>query len=112
MADKAPVKKRTGRPSGYNAAIAKRICDGLSSGKSLISVLKGAGMPVATTVFAWLREHPEFLNDYTRAKVTGCEVLAAEIIAISDTCRVGKITKTDKDGTEVTTKDMIERSRL
>lgn len=58
----------TGRPSDYNQETADRLCAELSEGKSLRTVCSLKGMPDKTTVFAWFRTHPDFLNQYTRAK--------------------------------------------
>lgn len=41
-------------------------------------------MPSKTTVFSWLRIHPEFLDQYTRAKKESADAMAEDIMDISD----------------------------
>lgn len=41
-------------------------------------------MPDKTTVFKWLRERPEFLAQYARAKEESADALADEMLDIAD----------------------------
>ena len=41
-------------------------------------------MPDRTVVYDWLLRHPEFANQYTRAREEQADTLADEIIAIAD----------------------------
>jgi hypothetical protein len=73
-----------GRPSGYSPELADEICAQLSEGKSLRTICKAESMPCITTVFGWMRKHPEFLKQYTRAKEESADVLAEEMLDIAD----------------------------
>lgn len=53
-------------------------------GKSMRTVLKADGMPVMDTVFRWLREKPEFSDQYVKAKAESADALVEEIIDIAD----------------------------
>lgn len=58
-----------GRPAIYSKELADQVLEKLALGRSLRSVLQDEGMPAMTTVFKWLREIPEFTQQYTRAKM-------------------------------------------
>ena len=57
-----------GRPTLYTKELADVICQRLSEGLSMRTVCKDEDMPCAATLFTWMRIHPEFLVQYTRAK--------------------------------------------
>ncbi len=78
------AKKKVGRPSEYTQEKADYICERLSGGKSLRSVLKEPGMPDGATVFKWMRTHEEFLKQYARAKEESADALVEEMMDISD----------------------------
>ena len=85
VATKKPApKNKGGRPSIYTQALADRICAELAVGKSMRTVLKMDGMPVMDTVFRWLREKPEFSEQYAKAKAEAADALVEEMIDIAD----------------------------
>ena len=79
-----PEKNPVGAPTLYNTHIASIICIRLAEGESLREIVKTAGMPDRTVVYDWLFRHPEFANQYTRAREEQADTLADEIIAIAD----------------------------
>jgi hypothetical protein len=60
------------------------MCEQLAIGKSLRTVCKADDMPSVATVFAWMREHSDFLDQYTRAKTESADALIEEIMDIAD----------------------------
>ncbi len=78
------IRKKTGRPSIYSDELAARICAGLACGKSLRTVCKQEGMPSLETVFRWLREKPEFRDQYAHAKNESADALVEEMLDIAD----------------------------
>lgn len=80
-----------GRPSVYTKELGIAICARLSHGESLKKICGDAQMPGVTTVFRWLSDErfAEFRNLYEEARVAGLEVMADEIMEISDE-EVGK----------------------
>lgn len=82
--DKMKVVK-IGRPSGYSVDVADTICQEIMTGKSLREICAREDMPGASTVYSWLREHPEFQEAYVQAREVQADVLADEIIEIADT---------------------------
>ena len=60
----------------------------------------------------WLDADPSLPPKYARAMQDRALWHHEEMLRIADTTQVGVITKTGKDGIEVTTKDMIEHRRL
>jgi hypothetical protein len=92
------MKNKVGRPSKYSQELADIICSELMLGKSLRTVTQPEGMPSIVTIFAWMRIHPEFLNQYTRAKQESADAMAEDILYLADS--------TEQD------KDAINKTRL
>ncbi len=111
---KPPTKQ--GRPFKYSEQIVDKICEQIAkSNKGLHHILKSnSSFPSFSTFFKWLgmTEYSYLTDKYARAREIQAEFLADEIIEIADTCRQGKKTVKKLGGTETTTGDMIERSRL
>lgn len=107
------IKNPVGRPSEYNQEIASQLCAQLAEGISLRTVCKSPDMPGLSTVFKWLHKHPEFVEQYARAKEESAEAMAEDILDIADdgtndwmTIQKGKLE------IEVPDKEVIMRSRL
>jgi hypothetical protein len=64
--------------------MASIICIRIAEGESLREIVKTAGMPDRTAIYDWLLRHPEFANQYARAREEQADTLADEIIAIAD----------------------------
>jgi hypothetical protein len=77
-----------GRPRTYNQALADSICTLIIEGKSLRAICKMSSMPSLATVCRWLAENDArtapFREQYARAKKIQAELLADELIDISD----------------------------
>ena len=103
---------KVGRPTTYNEEIANEILERIVLGESLRSIVKDDHMPVISTVFRWMSHNEEFSKQYTRAKEEQAELLADEIVAISDEAET--VVKTYGDGmTEVVfDSTAVARNRL
>ena len=73
-----------GRPTKYSQALADNICAQLADGTSLRTVCLADDMPDKSTVFQWLREKPEFSDQYARAKEESADALVEEMLDIAD----------------------------
>ena len=103
------------RPSTYSIEIVEHICERLANGDNLKKICSSAGMPQRSTVFRWLAtpENQIFRDMYARAREAQADLLADEIVALSDKVRTGrKVTKKGDGTTEIVSGDMVERSRL
>ena len=80
----APKKNPVGAPTTYNSHIAFVLCTRIAEGESLREIVKETGMPDRSTVYDWLLRHPEFADQYARAREEQADTLADEIIAIAD----------------------------
>ena len=80
----APKKNPVGAPTTFNSHMGAVICIRIAEGESLRQILRGEGMPAQSTVYDWLLRHPEFAEQYTRAREEQADTLADEIIAIAD----------------------------
>ncbi len=101
-----------GRPSTYTDEIAAAICERLSAGESLRSILRDEAMPAWGSVWRWLRDKPEFAAQYARAREDQARCIFEEVLEIADTPMPGTIETTKEWGVEVKTADMIEHRRL
>lgn len=79
-----PKKNPVGAPTTYNSHLATVICIRIAEGESLRQILRDEGMPAQSTVYEWLLRHPEFAENYTRAREEQADTLADEIISIAD----------------------------
>lgn len=73
-----------GRPPEYSVEKADRICAHLAAGRSLRSICKDDDMPSLETVFRWLREKPDFNEQYGRAREAQADAIFDETIDIAD----------------------------
>lgn len=78
------TKNPSGRPSKYSQELALHICEEMASGKSLRQLCRQEGMPALATIFVWLHQHPDFANNYMRAREILIEHWAEEILDIAD----------------------------
>ena len=104
-----------GRPSIYSQEITTAICARIAEGVSLRKICEMDGMPAKPTVFNWLARYPEFVDQYTRAKQQGAEVMAEELLEIADDGTNDWIEKLDKDGNpigEMLNHEHVQRSKL
>ena len=95
----APKNSR-GRPSIYTKDLVDRICIRLSLGESVRSICKDPEMPSQALIYQWLYRHPDFLEQYTRAREEQAETHADEIVDIADETPALLMVK-DKDGNVV-----------
>jgi len=73
-----------GRPTIHTKKLADTICSRLAAGESMRSVSRDEAMPVMTTMFRWLREKPEFKQQYDTAKEESADALAEDMLDIAD----------------------------
>lgn len=58
-----------GRPSSYTPETAQIICDLIAHGKSLMQICALESMPSRETIYQWQKVHPEFADDYAKARI-------------------------------------------
>lgn len=73
-----------GRPTKYTKPLAAKICARLAAGESMRNVSRDTKMPSMQTLFTWLRVHPEFLEQYEKAKEESADALAEDALDIAD----------------------------
>jgi hypothetical protein len=102
-----------GRPTDYNEEIAAEICSQLADGLSLRTICLSDEMPNKSTVFLWLRKHPEFNDQYAKAKEESTDALFEEIIDIADDGSNDWMRKNNPDNEGyITNGEALQRSRL
>ncbi|MBI6392117.1 ubiquitin carboxyl-hydrolase [Proteus mirabilis] len=77
-------KNKGGRPSSYMPEVAEDICKLLMEGESLRKICKSPSLPAISTVMEWLQRHEEFREQYAHAREVQAELLAEDIINLSD----------------------------
>jgi hypothetical protein len=77
-------KAKMGAPTTFDKHMARLICLRIAEGESLREIVRTPGMPDRSTVYDWLLRHPDFADQYTRAREEQADTLADEIIAIAD----------------------------
>jgi len=73
-----------GRPSLYTDELADQICERLAAGESMRSVSRDDSMPAMSTLFKWIRELPNFTEQYARAKTESADALVEDMLDIAD----------------------------
>jgi hypothetical protein len=74
-----------GRPSIFSEELATRICERLAAGETLRAICRDEDMPPESTVRRWaLDDFNGFAAQYARARETGYQGLADDLIAIAD----------------------------
>ena len=103
-----------GRPTDYSPEIAAKICERLADGWSLRQICGEDDMPDKATVLRWIPKHPEFRDQYARAREAQAEFWLDEILEIADDGTNDWVERENKDGskTEVVDQEHINRSRL
>jgi hypothetical protein len=106
-----------GAPSKHTPEIATKICDMLSSGKSLVSICNNPDMPSRSTVFGWLAKADEgdeafkpFLDSYLRAREAQADAIFDECLDIADDNSRDIVT--DDEGNLRINNDVIARAKL
>lgn len=104
-----------GRPSSYTQEKADEICERLISGESLRTICESEDMPSKSAVCRWLASNTTFRDQYARARQMQADILADEILDISDDGSNDWMEKFDRDGNAVgwqVNGEAINRSRL
>lgn len=72
----------TGRPSLYSKELINNICEKIANGKSLRSICSSDEMPSTSTVMLWLKDKPEFSEQYARARGFQADMLFDQALDI------------------------------
>jgi hypothetical protein len=108
-----------GRPSKYNAEIARVICEQLSEGIPLRQIcIDNDGFPAWRTVYDWMWRDAELSTAIARARDIGYDALAEECLYIADNLHMGKKkvytsgAEEGEDSVTVTEEDMLGHRKL
>jgi hypothetical protein len=97
------------RPSKFTQKLADIICERIADGESLRLICQSDDMPARSSVFKWLSEDKGFSDQYARAREAQADLLADEILSISDDTARDTI---DTENGERANNEWIARSRL
>ncbi len=101
-----------GRPTKYNAEIAALVCERVATTTRGLKRMcdESDDLPAQSTVDLWRLKHPEFSDQYAKAKLKQADLLAEECLSISDDA--SNDTLMNSDGNEVPNSAAIARARL
>ena len=68
----------------YSAKVVDLIWERLLDDVSLRQICQDPNMPARSTLFVWLRRHPEFAREYRFVKWFQCHCLADDMVDIAD----------------------------
>jgi hypothetical protein len=72
-------------PTRYNSKLVLLICERIATTpQSLAKICQAEDMPSIATLFRWLRDHPDFNELYSKAKVVQAELLIEEALDLVD----------------------------
>lgn len=109
----AMEEKKRGRPEIYTQELADRVCQRIAEGYSMRTVCKPDDMPAMSTLFKWIREKPEFSQQYTKATEERTEAMAEDMLDIADDGSNDLMTiQKGKEEYTVENKEVTNRSRL
>ena len=97
---KQAAPKKNGRPTTYSQETADIICLRLGQGESLRTVCKDETMPAQSTVYVWLQRHPDFAEQYARAREEQADTHFDMIMDIADETPE-TVPVYDKDGNQI-----------
>lgn len=99
-----------GQPTKYNQKIVDEICEWVAtSSKSMRTICKNVGISYQTHL-NWIREHPEYFDQYARAKEDQSDLLIEEMIEIADDSSQDEIVV--GDGIVKMNSEYVQRSRI
>lgn len=105
--------KKVGRPEIYTQELADKVCQKIAEGYSMRTVCTPDDMPAISTLFKWIREKPEFSQQYARATEERTEAMSEDILDIADDGSNDLMTIQKGDKTyEVENREVTNRSRL
>jgi hypothetical protein len=81
---KEQKEPRTGRPTLKTPELCNEICDRLSQGETLTSIVRDAHMPGLTQLWEWRKHDSSFLDAYTRARELGAIIIADKVRDIAE----------------------------
>ncbi len=73
-----------GRPTDYTDKLAAEFCSRIALGNSLRRVTKQDDMPSHQTVYNWFAKHPDFVEQYARAKEDSADSRADQVEEIAE----------------------------
>ena len=102
-----------GRPTLYTPELAEEVCARLEKGESLRAICKSEHMPNEAVVRHWvIDDRCGFASHYAKARDTGLDVMADQIIEIADTPQYGLKVETSESGVKEIRGDMLGHRRL
>ena len=104
-----------GAPTTYSQELAETICLLIAEGYSLRHIEAQPGMPCKSTIMEWCIRHPDFADQYARAKERQAEAFNEELLDIADDGRNDWIERENKRTGETfiaLNEEAVARSKL
>ena len=81
---------KRGQPTKYSPENARSFCEAVANGASAVVAARDINVN-ASTIYEWLDAHPQFSNDYTRARSMRGDHYGAKVAEIAARCEAGDI---------------------
>jgi hypothetical protein len=85
-------------PVKYSDAVADRIVEAVSEGKTFTDIAREPWSPNRRTLFRFMDAHPDFRQAVEQARKQAADKLFAELLAIKDQLRSGEVDYKDAKG--------------
>lgn len=92
------AKIQKGRPTKFSEKLGLEINARIARGQSLRQISDDPMMPSKSTVCRWLVMHPEFQDQYARAREVQADLLAEEVVEIADDSSLDLLEIRDEQG--------------
>ncbi len=106
-------------PIPFNQEIADEICERIITSRMglewVLDSMRSGDYPTTPslpTIYKWMRENPEFLEESARAREMSADTYVDAALQEAHSSRVGVITTTQEWGEQTKTADNVERSKL
>jgi hypothetical protein len=108
QAEQLPPEPLRGRPSGFSVELGDRICEALADGLSVRRIMRTESFSMSM-LFRWLRQFPDFREQYARARSDQAHALVMDALDIADDGGQDYVTE---DGEVRFNSEHVQRSRL
>ncbi len=107
---------KEGRPTIYTKELAQNICERISDGESVRTIVKDDKMPSSSTIFRWLldEDKKEFWEQYEKSRNIQAEIMFEELLDIADDGSNDWVVRNGKEEEEWWQQngEALQRSRL
>ena len=84
------AKRKRGQPTKYSPENARSFCEAVANGASAVAAARDININ-PSTIYEWLDAHPQFSNDYARARSMRGDHYGSKVAEIASRCLAGEV---------------------